>query len=219
MSHSDEHHAERSAVVHLSRHLAERGLSPGSSGNISVRLGDVLLMTPTGSALSRLSESDLSVIALPAGGQPTVASGPPPSKELPLHLAVYRARPDARAVVHLHSPYATALSCLRPDDRGHAPLPPLTPYRVMRLGDVPVAGYSTPGSDALASGVGDHAALHDVILLANHGPVLIGRTLDAAADLAEELETAAQLTFLLHGREAAGLPDGEAASLRARVSG
>ncbi|HYI34018.1 MAG TPA: class II aldolase/adducin family protein [Glaciibacter sp.] len=215
----DSHTRQRAALVSTCRHLAACGLSPGSSGNVSLRVGDILLMTPTGSALSRLTADGLSVISLPeAGAQPVHISGPRPSKELPLHLAVYGARPDARAVVHLHSPYATALSCLPPDGHGYAALPPITPYRVMRLGDVPVAAYQTPGSDDLAIGVAELARGNNAMLLASHGPVLVGGDLASAADLAEELETAAQLTFLLQGTPFVQLTDGEVASLRSRAS-
>lgn len=211
---------ERDLLVGMCRHLAARGLSPGSSGNVSLRVGDILLMTPTGSALSRLTADNLSVIAMPApqhGAQPVTLPGPRPSKELPLHLAVYAVRPDAHAVVHLHSPYATALSCLPADEHGNAALPPITPYRVMRLGDVPVTGYQTPGSGELATGIVTFARGHDAILLANHGPVLVGGDLAAAVDLAEELETAAQLTFLLQGTRFAQLPPAEVTSLRSRA--
>ncbi len=209
--------AERRLLVGASRHLAAQGLSPGSSGNVSLRVDDVLLMTPTGSALSRLTEDDLAVIPLPEGTASLPGDGPRPSKELPLHLAVYAARPEMRAVVHLHSPFATALSCLPPDPDGLAALPPLTPYRVMRLGDIPLSGYATPGSADLASGVGELAADYDAILLANHGPVLLGRDLDAASDLAEELETAAQVAFLLRDSAFRELPGDEVDRLRART--
>ncbi len=211
--------AERRSIVALCRHLADRGLSPGSSGNVSLRLDDVLLMTPTGSALSRLTEHDLSVIPWPTSAEsPRPLSGPPPSKELPLHLAAYTARPDVRAVVHLHSPFATALACLPADERGNAALPPLTPYRVMRLGDVPVAGYASPGSADLAHGVTELAPHTDALLLASHGPVLLGGDLYAAADLAEELETAAQLTLMLRGLPFRELGADEINALRSRAS-
>lgn len=212
--------AERRSIVALCRHLADRGLSPGSSGNVSMRLDDVLLMTPTGSALSRLTEHDLSVIPWPT---PPVEdspprSGPRPSKELPLHFAAYAARPDIRAVVHLHSPFATALACLPADERGDAALPPLTPYRVMRLGNVPVADYATPGSAELARGVAELAPQNDALLLANHGPVLLGANLDAAADLAEELETVAQVTLMLRGLPFRELGAEEVDALRSRAT-
>jgi ribulose-5-phosphate 4-epimerase/fuculose-1-phosphate aldolase len=197
-------------LIRAARHLAARGLSPGSSGNLSVRVDDRILLTPTGSSLSRVEAGDLAEVLLADG---SVGRGTP-SKEYPLHLAVYRERPAARAVVHLHSPYATAIACLPPDAAGHAPLPPFTPYRVMRLGDVPVAPFAPPGSRELAEGVRALAGRSPVILLAQHGPVVAGESIDAAVDLAEELETAAQLTLLLGGRSARLLSAAEVAALR-----
>jgi 3-dehydro-4-phosphotetronate decarboxylase len=196
-------------LILAARHLAARGLSPGSSGNLSERVGDRILITPTGSSLSRVEAGDLAEVTLDGA----VVSGTP-SKEYPLHLAMYRRRPDAAAVVHLHSPYATAIACLPPDDAGNAALPPLTPYRVMRLGDVPVAPYATPGSADLAAGVDALAGRAAVLLLAQHGSVAAAAGVDAAVDLAEELETAAQLTLLLDGRSPRHLPPGALDALR-----
>lgn len=183
----------RGPLLAACRHLAAAGLSPGSSGNVSVRVDDRILMTPTGSSLSRVRADELAVVDLSGAALP----GPAPSKEVPVHLAMYRARPGATAVVHLHAPHTTAIACLPPDERGRAALPALTPYRVMRLGDVPVAPYARPGSDELGAGVARLAPEHAVVLLANHGSVVAAATLDAAVDLAEELETAAQVTLLL----------------------
>ncbi len=208
----------RRALVAACRHLAARGLSPGSSGNLSVRVGDVLLVTPTGSSLSRVTSDELAVVPLDAATGPG-GEGPRPSKEVPLHRAVYAARPDARAVVHLHSPYATALACLPPRPDGGAPLPALTPYAAMRLGALPVAPYARPGSQGLADGVARLAARHAVLLLAQHGPVVSAGSLDAATDLAEELETAAQLAFLLHGTGARTLTPEQVAELGAELRG
>lgn len=201
----------RRSLIDACRRLASAGLSPGSSGNLSVRVGDRTLVTPTGSSLARVAADELAVV----GVDGAVAAGATPTKELPVHLAVYRERADARAVVHLHSPFATALSCLPPND-GFAPLPPLTPYRVMRLGDVPVAPYAPPGSGELGNGVAALAAAHPVILLANHGSVIAAATLDGAVDLAEELETAAQLTLLLRGVPHLELSEDQQRELRPR---
>ena len=183
----------RAALVRACRHLASAGLSPGSSGNVSVRVGGRILATPTGRSLRSVAEDQLAVT-------PSSVAGPRPTKELPLHAAMYAAHPDARAVVHLHSPHATAIACLPPDADGFAALPPLTPYRVMRLGDVPLVRYADPGSAELAAAVAERAPDHPVLLLANHGPVVAAGSLDAAIDLAEELEAAAQLTLLLRAR-------------------
>ena len=197
----------RAAIVRACRHLSAAGLSPGSSGNVSVRVGSRIIATPTGSSLRAVTEDELA--ATPADQE----GAPRPTKELPLHAAMYAAHPDATAVVHLHSPYATAIACLPPEDGGFAPLPPLTPYRVMRLGDVPVVPYAPPGSAELASGVAAAAPAHRVLLLANHGPVVAASTLDQAIDLAEELETAAQLTLLLKQAPAVALDAAAVAAL------
>jgi ribulose-5-phosphate 4-epimerase/fuculose-1-phosphate aldolase len=197
----------RAAVVRACRHLSSAGLSPGSSGNVSVRVGARIIATPTGSSLRSVAEEDLA--ATPADQE----GAPRPTKELPLHAAMYAAHPEANAVVHLHSPYATAVACLPPDERGFARLPALTPYRVMRLGAVPLVPYAPPGSGELAAGVATAAPGHPALLLANHGPVVAAPTLDAAIDLAEELEAAAQLTLLLRQAPAVALDAAAVAAL------
>lgn len=217
---TDRHPAARAALVAACRHLAARGLSPGGSGNVSLRVGPSLLVTPTGSSLSRVGPDELALVPAASDEPGGRAAGPRPSKELPLHRAVYRARPDAEAVVHLHSPAAVAASCLEPAALDPAtatgPLPALTPYQVMRLGALPVAPFAPPGSDDLAAGVAALAADHAAILLANHGPVVAGATLDAAVDLAEELEAAAQLALLVAGLPHRRLTAAQVAALRAR---
>jgi ribulose-5-phosphate 4-epimerase/fuculose-1-phosphate aldolase len=182
---------------------------------VSARVGSTVLITPTGSALARVRPEQLAACELgTAGAGAPAEGGPAPSKELPLHLAVYAAAPTATAVVHLHSAAASALACLPADDAGRAALPAYTPYRVMRLGDVPVAAYARPGSTALADGVASLAGTAPVLLLAAHGPVTWGASLDAAADLAEELENAAQVAFLLRGTPALPLTADQVAELR-----
>lgn len=197
------------ALVAAARHLSSLGLSPGSSGNLSAIDGDTLVLTPTGSSLARVRTEDLAVVSL--SGE--VLTGRP-SKELPLHLAAYRARPDARAVVHLHSPAATAISCIEPE--GEHPLLPVTPYHAMRLGRVPLLAYAPPGSSELAAGVETAAGKSGALLLGNHGSVTVGGTLDAAVDLAEELEAASGLQLTLAGRVIRPLPPGEAERLASR---
>jgi ribulose-5-phosphate 4-epimerase/fuculose-1-phosphate aldolase len=187
----------REELIAAARHLSGSGLSPGSSGNLSVRLGGSILVTPTGSSLSRVAAGDLVDTGDPA-------STPRASKELPLHEAVYRALPEALAIVHLHSPYATAASCLTPDADGNCPIPVLTPYQGMRFPTIPVASYARPGSDALADAVGRTAARSAALLMANHGLVAGAASLDAAVDLAEELEAAARVFFLLQDAGARG---------------
>jgi 3-dehydro-4-phosphotetronate decarboxylase len=204
----------REELIATCRRLSSAGLSPGGSGNVSARSGSTVLITPTGSTLARVQPDELAACELrPDGGVVPAAPGPAPSKELPLHLAVYSEAPDAAAVVHLHSAAATALACL-PPEQGMAALPAYTPYRVMRLGRIPVAAYARPGSAGLAEGVRAVARTAPVLLLASHGPVTWAGSLAAAADLAEELENAAQVAFLLRGSTAAPLAPEQVDELR-----
>jgi ribulose-5-phosphate 4-epimerase/fuculose-1-phosphate aldolase len=184
----------RESIVRWGRSLFERGLTPGSSGNISVRLDDGYLMTPTNSCLGFLDASRLA--RLDREGHRL--SGDAPTKELPLHFAYYQSRPTARAVVHLHSTYATALSCLADTDPEDA-IPPITPYVVMRVGRVPVLPYTKPGSPAIAPLISARATDHAAILLANHGPVVAASSLEAAVFQIEEVEETAKLVLLTRG--------------------
>jgi ribulose-5-phosphate 4-epimerase/fuculose-1-phosphate aldolase len=205
----------RAQLVAACRHLADRGLSPGGSGSLAVRVGADLLVTPTGSSCSRVRPDELALVPV-TGDLP--AHGPRPSKEVGLHRAVFTARPDATAVVHLHAAFSVAAACLDPSaggPDGTGPLPPLTPYQVMRLGALPVAPYAPPGSAELAASVGALAGEHAVLLLANHGSVAAADSLDRAVDLAEELEAAARLHFTLLGVEHRRLTAAEVAALRA----
>lgn len=181
----------RAEIVKWGRSLFERGLTPGSSGNISVKLGDGYLVTPTNSCLGFLEAASLSKL----DGTGEHLSGAQPTKELPLHLAFYQARPTAGAVVHLHSTYATLLACLADVDPDNA-IPPITPYAVMRLGRVPIVPYFRPGSAEIVPAILASAATQAVLLLANHGPVAAGASLDAAMFAIEELEETAKLVFL-----------------------
>jgi len=191
-----------SDLVAAARHLAARGLSPGSSGNLSVRTPDGMLLTPTGSSLSRVTAEELALV----GFDGVVRRGAP-SKEWPLHLAAYAADESVAAVVHLHAPDSTAIACLPPAADGLADLPAYTPYRVMSLGDVPLLPYAPPGSPELAPPFGAAvAAGRRVALLANHGSVVAAATLDRAVDLAEELEASARLALTLRGLPARPLP-------------
>lgn len=184
----------RGLLVTLAASLFARGYSVGSAGNISVRLPDGYLMTPTNSCLGRLDAARLS--RLDAGF--AHIGGDPPSKEVFMHRAFYQARPDAGAVVHLHSTMATAAACLEGADA--EPIPPLTPYFVMRIGrHLPVVPYYRPGDAAMEPAIAEHARTAKAVLLANHGPVVSGRTLTEAVYAAEELEEAAKLFLTLRG--------------------
>lgn len=183
----------RAELAELGRLLFGRGYSVGTAGNISVRLLDGYLMTPTNSCLGRLDPARISKL----GPDWTHLSGDKPSKEVFLHRAVLTARPDAGAVVHLHSTYATAVSCLAPEG-GDAEIPPLTPYFVMRIGRrLPCVRYYRPGDAAMEPAVHEAALAAKALLLANHGPVVSGATLRDAVYAAEELEEAARLALLL----------------------
>jgi 3-dehydro-4-phosphotetronate decarboxylase len=184
----------RARLCAWAKSIFDRGLTGGSSGNISVRTEAGFLATPTNSCLGFLDPGALS--ELDAAG--AHVGGPPPTKEVPLHMAVYAARADAGAVVHLHSTYATLLSCLADTDPEDA-VPPLTPYVVMRVGRVPVLPYVAPGDPAIAPLVRARAADGSALLLANHGPVVAGATLEAAVFAAEELEETAKLAILARG--------------------
>jgi len=185
----------REELIRVARSLFARGYSFGTAGNLSARCGETILMTPTGSSMETVRAEELALLRL--DGQ--TIGAPRPSKEAPFHLAIYRRRPDVGAVVHLHSTYAVAVSCLKDLDRSDA-LPVFTPYFAMRIRRLPVVPYFPPGDPALAAEVGAAAADSNALLLENHGPVTLGRNLAEAAALAEELEEQAKLYFLLGGR-------------------
>ena len=188
-------HEMRELLVRLAASLFARGFSVGSAGNISVRLEDGYLITPTNSCLGRLDPARISKL----DAEYRHVSGDKPSKEVFMHRAFYRARDDAGAVVHLHSTMATAVACL-PDVDASNPIPPLTPYFVMRVGrSMPIVEYYRPGDPAMEPAIHDAARDARAVLLANHGPVVSGKTLTDAVYAAEELEEAAKLYLLLRG--------------------
>lgn len=202
--------ALRDALAERGRSLHVRGYAHGSSGNLSVRIDDAVLITPTGSSLGRLDPGRIAKLAF--DGSPV--SGDPPSKEAFLHLAMYAQRPRARAIVHLHCTCAVAVSCLVHVDTANV-FAPLTAYHVMRVGTVPLVPYFRPGDRALAEAVRHVAAKHRAVLLANHGPVVSGKSLDDAVDSAEELEQTAKITLLLAQREVAPLTPAQVAEIEA----
>ena len=183
----------RALMVELAASLFARGFSVGTAGNVSARLADGYLITPTNSSLGRLRPERISRLDAGFGH----VGGDPPSKEVFMHRAFYRARAEAGAVVHLHSTMATAAACLPDLDLNRA-LPPLTPYFVMRIGRrLPVVPYYRPGDPAMEPAITAAAADARAVLLANHGPVVSARTLTDAVHAAEELEEAAKLFLLL----------------------
>lgn len=183
----------REQICRFARSLFERGLTPGSSGNISLRLDDGgWLVTPTNASLGFLDPATLS--RLDAQGR--LLEGDAPTKEMPLHSALYDTRTKARAIVHLHSTHAVAVSML-PDVNPKSVLPPLTPYSLMRAGQVALLPYYRPGDPAVAGAIRGLAGRYSSVLLANHGPVVAGETLEAAVYATEELEETAKLHLLL----------------------
>ena len=183
----------REEICRYGRSLFERGLTPGSSGNISMRLDDGgWLVTPTNASLGFLDPARIS--RLDAGGR--LVSGDKPTKEIPLHSALYETRGSARAIVHLHSTHAVALTML-PEIDPRAALPPMTPYYLMRAGETALVPYYRPGDPAVADAIRGLAGKYSSVLLSNHGPVVAGDTLEAAVFATEELEETAKLYLLL----------------------
>jgi len=184
----------REDICAIGQSIFARGLTAGSSGNISVKTDAGWLMTPTGSSLGRLDPARLS--KLNRDGR--LISGDPPTKESFLHRVMYEERPGTGAVVHLHSTHSVAVSCLAEIDPDEV-LPPITAYYVMRVGRLPLVPYFRPGDLKLAEAVRGFAGKHHAVLLANHGPVVAGSDLDAAVNAVEELEETAKLYLLLRG--------------------
>jgi ribulose-5-phosphate 4-epimerase/fuculose-1-phosphate aldolase len=191
--------------------LFDRGYTAGASGNISVRLEDGILVTPTRSCLGRLDPARIAKLD-PEGN---LLAGDPPSTEAVLHMGVYRARPEDRAVVHLHSPHAVALSCLKGLDPQDV-LPPLTPYFVMCIGRLPLVPFHPPGSRSLAAAVAEECGSHRAVLMAHHGTVVAGKDLVDTVYTAEELEETARVFLLVKGSDYRPLEPEQIAALRKR---
>ena len=197
--------ALREQICLLARSMFDRGLTHGSTGNISARTEDGgLLVSPTGSSFGRLDPARLS--RFDAAGR--LIDGDPPTKEMPLHTAFYDTRSTAGAVVHLHCCHSVALSLL-PDVDEDDFLPPMTPYAVMQLGKVKLLPFFLPGDPAMGEAVRGLAGRRSAVMLANHGPVVAGRDVQAACNAIEELEATARLAFLTHGLSARRLTSGQ----------
>ena len=178
----------RNLLAGACRSVFQRGLTGGSAGNMSLRVEGGILATPTGIPFGELTPGNLSLLDETGA----LVSGPKATKEAPFHLAWYKANPDHLAVVHLHSPWAVAVSCLADLDPG-SPLPPLTPYQLMKLGHLAVTPYAKPGSAELCAGVARLAPGRTALLMANHGSITGGASLTKALDAAEELEATCRL--------------------------
>lgn len=203
--------AAADALIEAGRRLAETGVSPGTSGNLSIRDGDRILVTGTGADLGGLGTDDLAVVG-PDGAH---RGGPRPSKELPVHLAMYRRNPGHTAVVHVHSPHAVAMACLPPWS-GLSAVPPLTPYFVMRVGRVPLVPYRAPGDPELGTLIGEQPGTFRAALMANHGQVTSGPGMAEAVAAAVELEETCRIALLTHGRSPGVLDTAAIAELTAR---
>lgn len=188
----------RDEIAALSRSIYERGLTHGSTGNISARLSNgQFLVSPTGASLGNLDPARIALL----DAEFRHISGDRPTKEVPLHSAFYETRPaQTGAVVHLHSTHSVALSILPETDPDNV-LPPITPYSIMQLGKVKLLPYFMPGDRAMGEAVRGLAGRHSAVLLANHGPVVAGRNLQAALYAMEELEATARLALLTRGMQ------------------
>jgi ribulose-5-phosphate 4-epimerase/fuculose-1-phosphate aldolase len=201
----------REDICRLGASVYGRGLTHGSTGNVSAKCDDGWLLTPTGSNLGRLDPARLSKL----DWKGKLLSGDAPSKEAFLHLAMYEERATSAAVVHLHSTHSVAVSVLAEVNPADV-LPPLTAYYVMRIGSLPLVPYYAPGDMALAQAVRGFAGRHHAVLLANHGPVIAGSSLAAAADAVEELEATAKLFLLLRHEKVRCLTAEQVAELRSK---
>lgn len=203
--------AIRDEIAKRAQSMYARGLTFGSSGNISVRLEDGWLMTPTGCSMGDIDPAKIS--RLDADGQHV--SGDMPTKEAFLHLEMYKARQKAGAVVHLHATHSVAVSCLDDIDPSNV-LPPITAYYVMKIGTLPLVPYFPPGDVDLARAVAEMASDHHAVLLANHGPVVAGTSLGDAVYATEELEETAKLFLMLKGYKTRFLTDVQVRTLKTR---
>jgi ribulose-5-phosphate 4-epimerase/fuculose-1-phosphate aldolase len=201
----------RKRLATAGRQLGSLGLSPGASGNISKRLGGHVVISPTGADLANLTEDGL--VVLDRSGERV--SGGTPSKEASLHIAMYRRIAQAKWVVHLHSPYATAVSCLQPWSINSA-IPPITPYFVMRVGQTPLIPYATPGDAGLARYIEELDVDFHAALLQNHGLIAAGETFADTLAAITEIEATCAVLLRLNSCERILLPDGEAERLAER---
>ena len=204
---SDTHLREQ--ICALAKSLFDRGLTHGSTGNISARTEDGgLLVSPTGTSFGRLDPARLS--RFDANGHHI--GGDSPTKEMPLHTAFYDTRSTAGAVVHLHSCHSVALSMM-PDADTDNFIPPLTPYGIMKLGRVKLLPFFLPGDPAMGEAVRSLAGKRSAVMLANHGPVVAGKDVEAACNAIEELEDGARLAMMTRGMHANGLTTDQVAQV------
>lgn len=201
--------AQREMMVRYARSMFDRGLTHGSSGNISARLSDgSLLVTPTGCSMGFLDPAQISHLSHDG----RLLAGDKPTKEMPLHSAFYDTRHGTGAVVHLHACHSTAMSILADVDPDNV-LPPLTAYGIMQFGKVKLLPFFLPGDAAIGDAIRGLTGKRSAVLLANHGPVVAGKDLSAAVNAIEELEATARLALLLRGQRVNALDDGKITDL------
>lgn len=182
----------------IAHSLFERGKASGSTSNLSFLHENKLYVTAGGSCFGTLNKDNFAEMDL--DGQPL--PGPKPSKEWPLHLQVYLAKPGTEAVIHTHSLYSVLWSCLPHEDRQDC-IPSYTPYLKMKLGTIGLVPYAPPGSQELFTLFAQAAPISDGWLLRNHGPVAPGKSLMDAFHALEELEESARVAWeLRHTPEA-----------------
>ena len=199
-----------SDFISAGKTLYDRGYASGAAGNMSTLLPDgTIVATPTGSCLGQLLESELSIVDFDGN----LLSGNKASKEVLFHLAIYKNNPEVSSVVHLHCCYCTAYSCLT-DLNPKSVVKPVTPYVVMRMGDIPLIPYYKPGSVHLAEDIAKVAAGHKAFIMSNHGMITCGKTMTEAVNNAEELEAACKLYFMLQGHDIRYLNNSEVEELR-----
>ena len=200
----------REDICRLGKSLFDRGYTHGSSGNISVVLDDGgMIVTPTDSSLGALDPATLTLL----DREGRLIDGAKPTKELPLHSALYRSRGAARAIVHLHSTHSVAVSML-PEIDPEDVFPPMTAYYLMKLGRTALLPYFRPGDPRVAQAIDALGGRYSSVLLANHGPVVAGTSLVEAASAIEELEQTARLYLLVGHRNCRLLSDQEISELR-----
>jgi len=203
MSHSE--NKLREDICTMAKSLFDRGLTCGSSGNISARTEDGgLLVTPTGSCFGRLDPATLSRF----NAEGLLISGLQPTKEMSLHSAFYDTRSSANAIVHLHGTCSVAMSMMEDVDEDNF-LPPLTPYSIMKLGKVKLLPYFMPGDPKTGDAIRGLVGKRSAVMLANHGPVVAGKDLEAAVYAIEELEETAKLAMMLRGTSPKMLSESE----------
>ena len=211
---SPEERKLRETLCLLSKSLFERGFTHGSTGNISARTPDGgLLVSPSGTSFGRLDPDRLS--RFDAAG--THIGGDKPTKEMPLHMAFYDSRESAGAVVHLHSYHSVALSMMPGLDPENF-LPLLTPYGIMNLGKVKLLPFFLPGDPAMGEAVRALGGRASAVMLANHGPVVAGTTIETACNAIEELEDTARLAMLTWGKAPRMLTEDQIAQLVAKFN-